>query len=155
RLPLAVLVVQDAVEEGAREKDFFAIQADGARRRLANGALADALGLLDLLERRPGLAIKMRPFQFVVAVAAGSVPLLPDAGDAFAERNQARLLERVTETDSLLLGRGRARHQAALALGPPFPGEAVVVGVAKVDAIHPQTANHSIRRPEPAVRRPD
>src|SRR5436190_21444119 len=94
----------------------------------------------------------MRPQQLDEVIA---LPLLPDAGDALSERHQAGTFVRVAEADPLLVLVDRAGQDAALALRPGFPGDAVVVGVANVDAVGAEPADQPVGRPEPAVRRAD
>src|SRR5262249_43150222 len=147
--PFAILVMQHAVEQGADKEDRLASQTDGMNRRRGAGTGDRPLGLLDLLDRRPGLAVVVGPQQLDEVIA---LPLLPEAGDPLAQRHQARLLEGVAEADPLAVRVDRPGQDAALALRPALPGHAVVIGVADVDADRAKPADKAVGRPEPAVR---
>src|SRR5262249_29417229 len=145
-LPPAVVVVEHAVEERTDQEDVLAAHADGMERRPGDRAAHGPFRLLDLADRRPLLAVEVRPEQLDEVVP---LPLLPETGDPLTQRHQARLLERVAEADTLFVRMDRLGEHT-LVFRPPLPRESVVVGVADVDAVGAEPPDEPVGGPEPA-----
>src|SRR5262249_8989478 len=106
----------------------------------------------DFLDRRPLAAVEAGPLELLAAVLAGRV-LVPDAGDAVAERDDARLIEAVAESGTILVRKEAAGDDAAGAFAAGLPGVAVIIGIADIDLVGAKPADHAVGGPQPAIRR--